>query len=137
MSTTGLDLYGAWDACQAARRDIREMHADEDAARAHFERAQKESLYADTAEGLGDIAGHTAKAYEEESKGKSASQSWAQHGMDASKHLEEYNAKMGRDPTKGTPEMGWDGPDCTPVGKAMIKEQEDADKRARRLDPQS
>jgi hypothetical protein len=69
--STGPDLIGAWDACQAARRDIREMHADEDAAKAHFQQAQKESLYADKAETLGDIVRHTWEAYQEESKGKS------------------------------------------------------------------
>ena len=119
---SGPDLVGAYGACQAARRDIREMHADEDSAKAHFEQAHKQSQNADKAETAGDIVGHTGEAIEEQIKGDLASASADQHCTDAFKHLGEYNAKMGRDPTKGTPAMGRDGPDCKPVLDAIGKD---------------
>jgi hypothetical protein len=126
MSNTGPDLIGAWNACSAARRDIREAHLDSVAAKEHFEQMHKEFQKAEKSETLGDVVRHTWQAVEEESKGKSAMQSSDKHFKDGSEHLKEYNAKWGRDhPTK----EGSDGPDCTPVGKAMLKEQEDANKR--------
>jgi hypothetical protein len=119
--SNGPDLVGAYGACQAARRDIREMQAEEDSAKAHFEQAHKQSQNADKADNLGDIMRHTAESFEEQIKGDVASNRADQHRKDAYEHLGEYNAKMGRDPRKGTPALGKDGPDCKPVGDAMAK----------------
>jgi hypothetical protein len=119
--SNGPDLIGAYGACQAARRDIREMQAEEDSAKAHFQQAEKQSQNVDKAETVGDIMQHTLEATEEQTKGELASQRADQHRKDAFEHLGEYNAKMGRDPRKGTPALGSDGPDCKPVGDAMAK----------------
>jgi uncharacterized protein with von Willebrand factor type A (vWA) domain len=119
--SNGPDLVGAYGACQAARRDIREMQAEEDSAKAHFEQAHKQSQNADKADNISDTMRHTSEAIEEQIKGDVASNRADQHRKDAYEHLGEYNAKMGRDPRKGTPALGRDGPDCKPVGDAMVK----------------
>jgi hypothetical protein len=100
------DLVGAYGACQATRRDIREMQADEDSAKAHFQQAHKESQNVDKAETIGDIMKHASEAAEENTKGELASASADNHRNDAFKHLAEYHAKMGDDPRKGTPHWG-------------------------------
>jgi hypothetical protein len=120
--SNGPDVIGAYGACQAARRDIREMQADEDSAKAHFDTAHKEAQNADKAKTPDDKSKHQSEATKEKSKGESASQSADQHRKDAFKHLGEYNAKMGRDPRKGTPAVGKDGPDCKPLEPAVAKE---------------
>jgi hypothetical protein len=112
---------GVVGACKDARRDIREMQADEDSAKDHFQRAHKEAQNADKAETVEDKKKHSLEAAEEKKKGESASQSADKHREDANKHLGEYYAKTGHDPRKGTP-AGRDGPDCKPVEDAMIKE---------------
>jgi hypothetical protein len=126
--SNGPDLIGAYGACRAARSDIREMHADEDSAKVHHQQAHKESQNADKAEGFLDIMKHAAEAADEQTKGDAASQSADQHRKDAFKHLGEYNAAMGRDPTKGTPAMGRNGPDCKPVEDAIAKGAKDVAK---------
>ena len=125
--SNGPDLNAAVGACHAARSDIREMHEEEDFAKAHFRQAHKESQNADKAETVGDIVQHALKAGEQQAKGDAASQRADQHRKDADKHLGEYNAAMAR----WTPlpaKMGRDGPDCGPVERAapMVKSIEDA-----------
>jgi hypothetical protein len=70
---SGPDLIGAYGACQAARRDIREMQAEEGSAKAHFQQAHKQFQDADKAETTGDIMHHTGEAIGEEIKGDLAS----------------------------------------------------------------
>jgi hypothetical protein len=111
--SNGVDFAGASRACHAARRNIREMQAEEDSAKAHFKRAEKESQNAVKAETLGDGWRHTMEEVVERQKGDEASHRADEHRKEAFQHLAEYNAKMGRDPRKGTPALGNDGPDCT------------------------
>ena len=111
--SNGIDYAGASRACHAARRDIREMQAEEDSAKAHFKLAEKESQNADKAETIGDSLRHAVEAGVEQANGDEASHRADQHRQDAFQHLGEYNAKMGHDPRKGTPALGNDGPDCT------------------------
>ena len=118
--SNGPDLSGAVGACHAARRDIVEMHEAEDFAKAHFEQAHKEAQNADKAKTPDDKFDHHLKSTEEKNKGDSESAD--QHRQDAWKHQAEYYAKMGRDPTKGIPASGKDGPDCKPARDAMVKE---------------
>jgi hypothetical protein len=127
---SGPDLIGAYGACQAARRDIREMQAEEGSAKAHFQQADKETQNAGKAETTDDFMRHTGEAIEEGIKGDLASNRADQHRKDAFEHLGEYNAKMGRDPRNGTPALGSDGPDCKPVGDAIAKGAKEAAKEA-------
>jgi hypothetical protein len=120
--SNGPDVIGAYGACQAARRDIREMQADEDSAKGHFDTAHKEAQNADKAKTPADKSKHQSEATEEKNKGKAASESADKHRDDAFKHLGEYHAKMGHDPRKGTPAVGKDGPDCKPLEPAVAKE---------------
>jgi hypothetical protein len=123
---SGPDLTGAAQACHAARDDIREMQAEDDKAKAHFEIAQKEAKYADQAKTAGDAGhakNHKEEATKEENESKAASQRAEQHGKDAFQHLGDYYAKMGRDPRKGIPPMGKDGPDCKPIDDAIIQQE--------------
>jgi len=113
--SNGIDYAGASRACHAARRDIREMQAEEDSAKAHFNRSEKEAQNATNAETSGDRTQHELEMLREGRKGDEASHRADEHRKDAFKHLGEYNAKMGRDPTKRTPALGKDGPDCTLV----------------------
>jgi hypothetical protein len=106
--SNGPDFIGAYDACRAARRDIREMEAEEGSAKAHFKQAHKESQNADKAETRSDSLHHTFVAKGEQIKGESASQRADQHRQDAFEHLGQYNARMGHDPREGTPG------DCNP-----------------------
>jgi hypothetical protein len=117
--SNGPDLNAAVGACHAARSDIREMHADDDSAKVHHKQADKETQNAKKAEGFLDVMKHMAAANDEKTKGDAASKSADQHRKDAFKHLGDYNAAMGRDPTKGTPATGRDGPDCKPAEKAL------------------
>jgi hypothetical protein len=110
--SNGIDFAGASRACHAARRDIREMQAEEDSAKAHYKRAEKESQNAGKAETLGDNLRHAVEAGVEQAKGDEASHRADEHRKEAFQHLGEYNAKMGLDPRKGTPALGNDGPDC-------------------------
>jgi hypothetical protein len=117
--SNGPDLSGAVGACHAARSDIQEMHAEQESAKMHHQQADKETQNAKKAEGFFNKLHHAMEAADEQNKGDAAKQRADQHLKDAHKHLGEYNAAMGRDPTKGTHATGRDGPDCKPVEKAL------------------
>jgi hypothetical protein len=125
--SNGTDLSGAVGACRATRREVREMHVQENSAKVHHQQADKETQNAKKAVGIFSKLRHEMEAIDEQNKGDAAKRSADQHLKDANKHLGEYNAAMAR----WTPlpaKMGRDGPDCGPVERAasMVKEHEDA-----------
>jgi hypothetical protein len=73
--------------CKVMDHNYREMQAEEDKAKAHFDLAKKESQNADKAETFRDFLRHTKGAIEEGAKGDAASQRADQHREDAFKNL--------------------------------------------------
>jgi hypothetical protein len=120
-------LIGAYDACKAARRDIRERQADEASAKGHFEQAHTEAQNEKKAETPADKFRHHLEATKEKNKGKAASENAEKNKENANKHIGQYHAKMGHDPTT-PPALGKDGPNCKPVEDAITKKLTDATK---------
>jgi len=113
--SNGIDIWGATVALGGYQNDIREAHAEERSAKAHFQQEREQLQDATKAAADHDGAStlqHLRKASEEKARGNEDQAHASEHNTKAWKERAEGYAKLGLDAECGLPGRPMGGPGC-------------------------